>query len=277
MNISIGEKLKNLRKSKDITQEMLADFLGVSFQTISKWERGECFPDIIMLPSLANFFEVTIDELMGMNEIRSKQYLDDIYMLAHEYEGNGKYQDATDVLRKAIKTFPNNYSLLSELALSLAFQGLDAYEKSANVKEAIELCERVLANCTSEKVRSTTRANLCFLYSSINEQQKAIDLARTLPHIWECREMILPDELLEGSEYLEAVKKCIFSALSVICEKISTIDGRKKTISEIIGTITLGSQENVYTSENLPQMLLTISNFIEYPILLKNYNKGNFV
>lgn len=170
MNISIGENLKNLRKSKDITQEMLGDFLGVSFQTVSKWERGDCFPDIIMLPSLANFFEVTIDELMGMNEIRNKQYLNDIYKLAHEYENDGKYQESTDVLRKAIKTFPNNYSLLSELALSLSFQSLDADKENANVKEAIELCECVLANCTNEKVRSTTRANLCFLYNSIGAQ-----------------------------------------------------------------------------------------------------------
>lgn len=262
MNINIGENLKILRKSKDITQEMLADFLGVSFQTVSKWERGDCFPDIIMLPSLANFFEVSIDELMGMNEIRSKQYLNDIYKLTHEFEDAGKYQDATDVLRKAIKTFPNNYGLISELALSLSFQSSDADEGNVNAKEAIELCERVLANCTNEKVRSTTRANLCFLYNSIGSQKKAVDLSRTLPHIWECREMILP-ELLEGSEYMEALKKCIYSVLSAIYEKISTIDGHKKTISEITKMIALGPQESVYISQNFPKMLNVISDFIE--------------
>lgn len=73
--------------------------------------------------------------------------------------------------------------------------------------------------------------------------------------------MILP-ELLESSEYMEALKKCIFSVLVVICEKISTIDGHKKAISEITKMIVLGPQEGMYTSENLPKMLNVISNFI---------------
>lgn len=262
MNISIGENIKTLRKSKDITQEMLADYLGVSFQTVSKWERGDCFPDIIMLPSLANFFKVSIDELMGMNEIRSKQYLNDIYTLAHQYENDGKHQEATDVLRKALKLFPNNYSLMSELALSLSFQSLNDDKENVNVKEAIELCERVLANSTSEKVRSTTRTNLCFLYNSVCEKQKALDLARTLPHIWECREMVFP-ELHEGSEYIEALKKCIYSIVSVICEKICRINGHKKTISEITEMIALGPQVSDYASEKFPEKLNTISEFID--------------
>lgn len=50
MELIIGEKLKNLRRSKDLTQEEVATHLGISFQAISKWERGEGYPDITMLP-----------------------------------------------------------------------------------------------------------------------------------------------------------------------------------------------------------------------------------
>ena len=262
MDISIGKNLKALRKLKDITQEMLADFLGVSFQTVSKWERGDCFPDITMLPGLANFFEVTVDELIGMNEIRSKQYLNDIYKLVHDYEDEGKYQEATDVLRKAIKTFPNNYGLLSELALSLSFHNSDANMEIDNANEAIELCERVLANCTSEKVRSTTRTNLCFLYNGIGEQQKAIHLAHTLPHIWESREMLLP-ELVDNAEYKTALTKSIHSAFSVICEKISIKEGQKKSISDTSRIIALGPREKEYTFEDIQKMLDIVSDFIK--------------
>lgn len=49
MELIIGEKLKNLRRSKDLTQEEVATHLGISFQAISKWERGEGYPDITML------------------------------------------------------------------------------------------------------------------------------------------------------------------------------------------------------------------------------------
>ena len=69
MELIIGKKLKNLRRSKDLTQEEVASHLGISFQAISKWERGEGYPDITMLPILANYFHVTVDELIGMDEI----------------------------------------------------------------------------------------------------------------------------------------------------------------------------------------------------------------
>ena len=67
MNIYFGENLKNLRKQKNLTQERLAEFLGVSFQTVSKWERGDTYPDITMLPEIASFFRVSVDELLGVN------------------------------------------------------------------------------------------------------------------------------------------------------------------------------------------------------------------
>ncbi len=53
MNIYFGENLKKLRKSKNLTQDALADFLGMSFQAVSKWERGETYPDILIHTSNA--------------------------------------------------------------------------------------------------------------------------------------------------------------------------------------------------------------------------------
>ncbi|MCL2519086.1 MAG: helix-turn-helix domain-containing protein [Oscillospiraceae bacterium] len=73
MNIYLHENIKRLSKAKDITQETLADFLGISFQAVSKWERGESLPDVVMLPVIANYFGVTIDELMGTDKIRTEE------------------------------------------------------------------------------------------------------------------------------------------------------------------------------------------------------------
>ena len=67
MKINIASNLKRLRKQKGITQEALAEFIGVSFQAVSKWERNEGYPDITILPVIANYFNVTLDELVGMN------------------------------------------------------------------------------------------------------------------------------------------------------------------------------------------------------------------
>jgi len=64
--MELGNKIKNLRLRAGLTQEMLAEELGVSFQTISKWENSVCAPDISMLPKLSVYFGVTIDELFDL-------------------------------------------------------------------------------------------------------------------------------------------------------------------------------------------------------------------
>lgn len=64
-NMELGENIKRLRRNMGITQEQLAGDLHVSHKTISKWENGTAFPDVMWLPELAAFFNVSIDELMG--------------------------------------------------------------------------------------------------------------------------------------------------------------------------------------------------------------------
>lgn len=67
MKLYIGEQLKTLRKEKRITQEALADVLGVSYQSVSRWELGVCYPDMELLPTIANYFGVSIDMLITKN------------------------------------------------------------------------------------------------------------------------------------------------------------------------------------------------------------------
>ena len=68
MEYNFGKNIRNLRKASDITQEALAGALGVSSQSVSKWETGYGFPDITQLPAIANYFGVTIDELFSNND-----------------------------------------------------------------------------------------------------------------------------------------------------------------------------------------------------------------
>ena len=63
MAMKIGEKIKKLRKARQISQESLANALGVTFQAVSKWETGNTAPDLALIPPLASFFGVSIDEL----------------------------------------------------------------------------------------------------------------------------------------------------------------------------------------------------------------------
>ena len=61
--MTIGEKIKMLRQKNDVTQEKLAEYLNISYQSVSKWENNNAMPDISLVIPIANFFGVTIDEL----------------------------------------------------------------------------------------------------------------------------------------------------------------------------------------------------------------------
>ena len=63
--LQFADNLTRLRREKKVTQEELADFIGVTKASVSKWETRQSLPDILILPQLASFFNVTVDELLG--------------------------------------------------------------------------------------------------------------------------------------------------------------------------------------------------------------------
>ena len=73
MKLNIGENIRTYRRAMDMTQEELAEQLGVSYQSVSRWENGACYPDMELLPALARIFSVTMDELLGYPDDREKR------------------------------------------------------------------------------------------------------------------------------------------------------------------------------------------------------------
>jgi len=188
----IAENLKILRKGKDLTQEEAAEMLGVSPQSVSKWERGDTYPDITLLPALANLYKISLDALIGMDKINEVEARTRIFTSGHECLQNGDGQAAATIFSDALKTFPNDEALMAELALVLSLE--TAPEK---LRKAAELCERVLSGNPGEKVRHTTRAAICFIYYKLGEKEKAVAAAQNLPHLRESRENVLA--LFEGN------------------------------------------------------------------------------
>ena len=68
-----GERLKKLRRDNAITQDALAEYLGISYQAVSKWENSAGFPDISLLPAIASFFAVSADYLLGIDQENSEE------------------------------------------------------------------------------------------------------------------------------------------------------------------------------------------------------------
>ncbi len=74
MKLSLGDNIRRLRRARDLTQEQLADRLGVTYQSVSRWENSTAYPDIELLPAISDVFSVSVDELLGVPETeREKQ------------------------------------------------------------------------------------------------------------------------------------------------------------------------------------------------------------
>lgn len=76
MNILLDENLRKLRTSRGNRQEDLANHIGVSVQSVSKWERGENLPDLTLIPAIASYYDVTVDDLLGVGEVRKQEKID---------------------------------------------------------------------------------------------------------------------------------------------------------------------------------------------------------
>lgn len=215
MNIYFAENLKLLRKQAGITQERLADVLGVSPQAVSRWESENTYPDITMLPTIASFFHVTLDALMGMEKIRDESDLENIF---EEYRKNGSkglVAENIRLLREALKRYPNNYELLRRLVKELHWAQVSDEEHSRNLKEVMELSEQILQECTDREIKSDVSVTLCYVYQEMGETEKAIKLAETLPSIWETRNTLL-QRLYSGEKQIEYCQQNVLAGAELM-------------------------------------------------------------
>lgn len=199
MDLPIGENIRRLRRRRDLTQEEMASHLGISFQSVSKWERGDGYPDITMLPALANYFGISLDELFGTGEPGRKSQYDEINDLWKQNHKAGLHGENVTLMRRSLKTWPNDALLLVQLSASLEkLDGTDE-EKRERLKESAALQEQILRYCADSEVRGATMFNICFTYQKLGEYGKALEQAKKLPNLFKARENALI-YFLEGEE-----------------------------------------------------------------------------
>ena len=128
MNIYFSENIKRLRKERDLTQEALADFLGVSFQAVSKWERGESYPDIEMLPEIAVYFGVSVDDLLGVNRAQNEQ---EILSIIEKYDNLTDSATKHEIIMDAKEKYPNDFRIQLRYMADLAFGTTAGISKSS--------------------------------------------------------------------------------------------------------------------------------------------------
>lgn len=115
MSIHLSETIKALRKAQNISQEKLATFLGVSYQAVSKWETGVSYPDISLLPKIARFFGVTVDELLQAELINEESLYQAYEMNAETAFRGGRWNECLSIWQEAYSHMPRNVDVKEKL------------------------------------------------------------------------------------------------------------------------------------------------------------------
>lgn len=227
MTIYFSEIFKKLRKGRGMTQEQVAEVLSVSPQAVSRWETGATYPDIALLPSIAEFFETTVDALLGTGKARAKERIDGFLRHGKELMEAGELTEATDLLRSAVREFPNSY----ELQYSLFETLLKAYEsgnhKDITESEVSELGERILTYSTDDGIRLLTKVYLGRFYAHAGRIARATEIFMSLPEAEFCREnQFAITGIEEGAAYSAPVKKdAVTSPLTVDAAVLALLRG----------------------------------------------------
>ncbi len=215
MTIYFSETFKKLRLQKELTQEQVADVFCVSPQAVSRWECGTTTPDISLLPTIADYFDVSIEELLGVEKTKRELRIHDYFERFDTAMKHGHISDCIEIARAGVKEFPNDYPLMNKLMYALFVSGADDgnipnwQENRENYKfEIIELGEKILQGCTDDSIRLEVKSRLGFHYCEMGNLQKGSEIIKSLPSLNSCREYNL-DLALTGNEKKTHISKQI--------------------------------------------------------------------
>ncbi len=179
MEINIGANVKRLRTEKNVTQEQLAEAMNVTPAAVSKWERGETYPDITLLQPLAYYFGVSLDELMGYDEEKVNQKIEDLIAeFWRVYRQD--WRAAKKLIEDAYRVYPNDYRVMfrymwsrgvedAEPDLDLALQYKDEFTR---------ICDKIIGGCTDGGLRLGAWKMKAVLLHAEGKTEEALQIHR---------------------------------------------------------------------------------------------------
>lgn len=196
MKLQIGQVIKKHRREQGLTQEEFSERLGVSKQSVSRWEMGVCYPDVELLPVLAALFHISVDALLGVDDTVEKQEVDGFLSRFAEAISVGDVAGGISVAREGVAQYPNQYALLNKLMEALVLAGdetgncpqwrdnFDKYDA-----EITAIGERIRKHCPDPSIRLEATARLAFNHCEHGRKTIGRAIYETLPSAAEpCRE-----------------------------------------------------------------------------------------
>ena len=161
MKLLFSKRLKENRLKLGLTQEQLANKVGVSYQSVSKWERDDGLPDITLLPRIALCFGITVDELIGCDEQTREEDKQDFFKrfrdIPDSFEG---WESRLFLAKEYYRKFPDDYDIIWTLEDAILHCPND-YQKNEDLM--LELHEKIKSGCTDEDYRRDSLHRVCLI------------------------------------------------------------------------------------------------------------------
>ena len=181
--LNLAENLIRLRREKEVTQEEVASFIGVTKASVSKWETKQSLPDILLLPVIASYYGVTVDELLGYKPQLGKEQIQKIYHdLAAEF-AEKPFEEVMDASRKLVKKYYSCYSFLLQISilwLNHYTFAEDPKSQMGILDETVELCTHIIENCKDISICNDATVLKAIMDLQRGRPQEALDLVEDM-------------------------------------------------------------------------------------------------
>ena len=177
--INIGKIISRERKSRGITQEDLADFVGVSKAAVSKWEKGMSYPDVTLLPQLAAYFNISIDDLMNYSPQMTTADIRKLYRELSDEFADEEFDVVFKRIDETVKKYYSCFPLLMQMSLLLLnhcnLAGTPDKTSEA-IKYIADMCRRIMAESDDLKLSRQAGSVLAMTYMMENRFSDVVDL-----------------------------------------------------------------------------------------------------
>ncbi len=230
--MSFGKTIKKLRRERDMTQEQLAEILSISPQAISRWETEMAMPDISLIAPLCNLFDVTSDELLGIDLTKKQEAINRICEEAEKYSTRGYLEEARKILEDGLVQYPENLDIVYNLMYVAFGQG----NSKKYLDDTITWGEKILEKSTNDAQRQGAIQILCYSYHDAGRLEEAVKMAESMPYISISQECLL-SQIYSGSRGYDAKQSEAYNLLQFLSSRLCCMQTK------------LDSGEWAYTSE----------------------------
>lgn len=224
MQVLLTENIRQFRRARQMTQEQLAEVLGVTVGTVSKWESGSSTPDLALIMELADFFGTSVDVLLGYRQ-QSAGLADSIARL-RTLRKEKQYEEGRREVEKALVKYPNDFDIAYQSAALLRVAALEENDAQA-ARRAGELYTRALQMIDQNTDPDISRVgifnDLATIAFTLDETERGVELLKqnNVEGVNNARigQILaqLPDRRSEALDYLEKALPELFSQMVSVC------------------------------------------------------------